>query len=560
MKVILTTLNAKYIHTSLALRWLYVANKDKFDISFREYIIKEDVAKIAKDLLATDPDVIGISISIWNVIKSETLIRLLKQQKPNIILIAGGPEVSYEPEYFINKWPIDYIISGEGEFVLGKLLSTIQTGHNIEIESVSSKKSINNIQAKASIEQLITLPSPYLLEQDKADFKNRLVYFETSRGCPYQCQYCLSSLETGIRYFPQAYIEENLDILISNGARQIKFLDRTFNLNKKHTYSVFDFLIRKYQPGVSCQFEIYADLLDNDMINYLNDHLQPHYFRFEIGIQSTYEPTNNAVKRKQDFNLLAENIRKLMSGRKIDLHLDLIAGLPYETFNRFRQSFNDVFRLNAKEVQLGFLKLLRGTALRRNAKQYGYIYDQQAPYEIKSNNDISTEELSRIHDAEHALEKYWNSGKFKQTMHKLFNTYYKDAYFDLFDQIGRYYRDQQLPHHGYHLEDIFLNLHQFLLTKGINLFNDLRIDYYCCFKIRPHGFWQNPIDKKQRKQLLYQIGNDKPFLKKYNLTRKIVEKQTAIDYLSKDYYLLTVFCADGTRKNPLFIEYDTQHL
>lgn len=556
MKVILTTLNAKYIHTSLALRWLYVANKDRFDLSFREYVIKEDVTKIANELLATNPDVIGISISIWNVIKSETLIRLLKQQKTDVILIVGGPEVSYEPEYFLQQWPVDYVISGEGEFVLGKLLSAIQTGNNTVIESVSSQNIISHIQAQADIKRLVTLPSPYLLEEDYADRKNRLVYFETSRGCPYQCQYCLSSLETGVRYFPQSYIEENLNKLISNGAQQIKFLDRTFNLNKKHTYSVFDFLIRKYQPGISCQFEIYADLLDNDMISYLNNHLQPHYFRFEIGIQSTYEPTNNAVKRKQNFNLLAENIRKLMSGGKIDLHLDLIAGLPYETFERFRQSFNDVFRLNAKEVQLGFLKLLRGTALRHNARRYGYIYDQQAPYEIKSNNDISTQELNRIHNAEHALEKYWNSGRFQLTMQKLFDLHYKDAYFELFDQIGQYYCEKKLAHHGYQLEDIFMNLHQFLLSKGINLFHELRSDYYSCFKIRPHGFWPETIGKKRRKQLLYLIGNDKPFLKKYMLTRKIIEKQTAIDYLEDNNYLLTVFCSDGTRKNPLSILYE----
>lgn len=555
MKVVLTTLNAKYIHTSLALRWLYVANRDRFNLSFQEYVIKEDIANIAKELLATGADVIGVSISIWNVVKSEALIRLLKQQKPEIIVIAGGPEVSYEPAYFIHNWPVDYIISGEGEFVLGELLSAIEVGTDSEIESVSSKKFISNVQAKADIEWLVTLSSPYLLEEDHADRKNRLVYFETSRGCPYQCQYCLSSLETGVRYFPQSYIEQNLGDLITNGVRQIKFLDRTFNLNKKHTRSVFDFLISKHQPGLSCQFEIYADLLDDEMIAYLNDQLPPHYFRFEIGIQSTYQPTNTAVKRKQDFNLLSGNIRKIMTGGKIDLHLDLIAGLPCETFDRFRQSFNDVFRLMAKEVQLGFLKLLRGTTLRRDVDLYGYVYEQQAPYEIRSNNDISAEELERIHDVEHALEKYWNSGKFAQTMQRLFDAYYKNRYFELFDQIGQFYRAGQLPHHGYHLEDVFMNLHQFLLSKGINLFNELRVDYYCCFKIRPHGFWKNPMDKKLRKQLLYQIGNDKSFLKKHGLNRRIMEKQTAIDPLSDNNYLLTVFCADGSRENPLFIEY-----
>jgi len=556
MKVVLTTLNAKYIHTSLALRWLYVANKDRFDINLREYVIKEDIHKIANELLAVNPDVIGISISIWNVSKSEALIYLLKQLKPNIILIVGGPEVSYEPEHFLHHWPIDYVISGEGEFVLGELLYAIQTGEDTAIESVSSQQSISNIQAKADISQLITLPSPYLLEEDHTDRKNRLVYFETSRGCPYQCQYCLSSLETGVRYFPQSYIGQNLEALIQQGAKQIKFLDRTFNLNQKHTHFVFNFLIQKHQPGISCQFEIYADLLDNKTISHLNNRLPQNYFRFEIGIQSTYEPTNKEVKRKQNFTLLAENIQKLMAGGKIDLHLDLIAGLPYETFDRFRQSFNDVFHLNAKEVQLGFLKLLRGTALRQNAGKYGYEYDQHAPYEIRYNDDISAEELNRIHDAEHALEKYWNSGKFKRTMQILFEHHYKDRYFELFDEIGQHYQKQQLAHHGYQLEDVFLNLHHFLLSKKIDLFKELQTDYYHCFRIRPHGFWKNTIDKKQRKQLLYQIGNDKLFLKKYNLTRKIIEKQAAIDDLGANRYQLTIFCSDGSRENPLFIQYD----
>ena len=555
MKVILTTLNAKYIHTSLALRWLYVANKDRFNLSFKEYVNKEEVRTIADDLLLPDPDIIGISVSIWNVIKTGELIRLLKKKKPDLIILVGGPEVSYEPAYFLQNWPIDYVISGEGEFILGDLLSALSEGRSTVMDSVSSPGFISKKIAKADLERLAALPSPYLLEEDQNERLNRLVYFETSRGCPYQCAYCLSSLEKNVRYFPQSYIKQNLDDLFRQGVRQIKFLDRTFNLNKKHTYSVFDFLIRKHRTGVSCQFEIYADLLDDEMINYLNEELPQHYFRFEIGIQSTYEPTNEAVRRKQNFKQLSDNVKKLMVGGKVDLHLDLIAGLPYETLERFKRSFDDVFSLRAKEVQLGFLKLLRGTALRQSAGQYGYRYNEQAPYEIQSNNAIAADELSRIHDVEHALEKYWNSGKFKRTMQQLFSVFYKDAYFELFDQIGQFYREQQLPHYGYHLEDIFLNLHTFLLSKGIDLFDELRTDYYCCFKIRPHGFWPNPLEKKTRKQLLYHIGNDKLFLKRHSLTRRIIEKQTAIDPMEANHYLLTVFCADGSRENPLFINY-----
>lgn len=557
MKVLLTTLNAKYIHTSLALRWLYVANKDKFDISFKEYVIKEEITTIVDDLLLQNPDVIGLSVYIWNVEKVKLLIDLIKEKSPQTVVIVGGPEVTYEPDYFVENWDVDYLISGEGEFVLGELLTAISTKSEPIIDGVSKRGSVSKIVAKADLEKLASLPSPYQLEEDKENMKNRLLYFETSRGCPYQCQYCLSSLEKGVRYFPKHHIVDNLFYFIQSNAKQIKFLDRTFNLNKEHTRFVFDFLIDHYRPGLSCQFEIYADLLTDESINYLNKNLPENYFRFEIGIQSTYEPTNIAVRRKQNFELLAGNIQKLMDGGRIDLHLDLIAGLPYETYERFVKSFNDVFRLKAKELQLGFLKMLRGTSLRRNADKYGYKYSLLAPYEIESNNDITHEELERIHHAEHALEKYWNSGKFSRTMQVLTDMYYKDRYFELFDEIGQYYNLHNLPHHGYRLEDIFLFLHNFLLSRGIDLFTELRTDYYCNFKIRPHGFWDDKIEKRERKQLLYQIGNDKPFLQKYGLNRKIIEKQAAIDIVenSDNEYLLTVFLQKHNSVEHLFLSY-----
>lgn len=553
MKVVLSTLNAKYIHTSLALRWLYVANKDRFDISFREYTIKESIAKIADELLATESDVVGLSVSIWNVAQTKELVSLLKTGNPKIIIVLGGPEVSYEPDFFLNNWDVDYVVSGEGEFVLGELLDALQSGGSIRIVGVSSRQYLNKVIVRADLDKLAQLPSPYMLEEDKESIQHRLVYFETSRGCPYQCQYCLSSLEKGVRYFPQSYILDNLEYLINSNAKQIKFLDRTFNLNKEHTLAVFNFLIEQYRPNLSCQFEIYADLLKDEMIDYLNDNLPENFFRFEIGIQSTYEPTNVAVRRKQDFPLLSSNVRKLMDGGKIDLHLDLIAGLPYETIERFIKSFNDVFELRAKEVQLGFLKMLRGTNLRRDASRYGYVYKEDAPYEIECNADISRADLDRIHDAEHALEKYWNSGRFAQTMNVLIETHYKGRYFELFDEIGQFYEEQQFLHRGYQLEDLFRYLQQFLLSKGIDLFDTLRTDYYSNFTQRPHGLWEDRLGKQKRKQLLYLVGQDKDFLSKHNLTRKIIEKQTAIDVVSEGLYLLTIFQSNGGGR--LTIEY-----
>ncbi len=546
MKIVLTTLNAKYIHTSLALRWLYVANKDCFDIDFIEYTLKENIEVIADELIYTQADILGFSVSIWNVEKTATLIKQLKKKNPNLIILIGGPEVSYEPEYFLTNWPVDYVISGEGEFVLGELLTEIEAKRVPNIEGVSSKNHISKQVVQADINRLITLDSPYRLERDKKELKHRMIYFETSRGCPYQCQYCLSSLEKGVRYFPPDYIQDNLTYFIEQECKQIKFLDRTFNLNKTHTEFVFEFLINNYRPNLSCQFEVYADILSEELIEYLNKTLPTNFFRFEIGIQSTYEPTNLAVKRRQNFEVLAKNVQLLIDGGKIDLHLDLIAGLPFESYSRFIQSFNDVFQLKAKELQLGFLKLLRGTNLRKQAEKYGYIYSKKAPYEVIKNNDISADELDKIRLAEFALEKLWNSNRFSRTMDLIFSNYYNGQFYEFFYAFGVYYQTQDLPQFGYQLEDLYLSVHQFLLSQNINILPQLRTDYYQNFNIRPRGFWESEFTKEEKKQLHYQIGQDKDFLKKHKLTRKIVEKQMSIDLFDNDKYLLTRF---GTKKS-----------
>ncbi|NLA23636.1 MAG: DUF4080 domain-containing protein [Bacteroidales bacterium] len=553
MKTILTTLNAKYIHTSLALRWLYVANKDKFDISFSEFTIKENIENIANDILSQKPDIVGISVSIWNVEQSKRLASKLKQKNKNIIIILGGPEVSYEPEFFINNWDIDFTISGEGEFVLGELLNALHNSSEVNIEAVSYKNNISEITAQADIEKLVKLESPYKLKSDVNDLGNRMVYFETSRGCPYQCQYCLSSLEKGVRYFPQDYIFDNLKYLINENTKNIKFLDRTFNLNKVHTEAIWGFLIKNYRQSLSCQFEVYADLLDSESIEFLNKNLPENFFRFEIGIQSTYEPTNIAVKRNQNFDILKRNIEHIMQGNKIDLHLDLIAGLPFETYELFVNSFNEVFALKAKELQLGFLKMLRGTAIRNNANDHEYIFEETAPYEIISNTYISAQELKRIHNAEYTLNRFWNSGRFPLTMNKVFEEIYKNRYFNFFDDLAKYYEENKLPKRAYQLTDLFQNLHNFLLSKNIDATSCLRDDYYSNFNSRPRTYWLKSFSKEKRKKLLRKIGQDNEFLQKHRINRRLIEKQTAIDKLENNKFLLTVFLDDGIKMQ---IEYD----
>lgn len=551
MKFVLSTLNAKYIHTSLALRWLYVANKDKFNVSYIEFVIKENINSVAQQLIETDCDVLGLSVSIWNVRQTQTLIQLLKEKKPELIIFVGGPEVTYEPEFFLENWEIDYVISGEGEFVSGQLFEALQQGiREVDIPGVSYLGHISRTIVQADIEKLILLDSPYQLEEDKEALINRVVYLETSRGCPYQCQYCLSSLEKGVRYFPKEYIYDNLSYLIQSDAKLIKFLDRTFNLNKTHTYNVFNFLIENYRPNLSCQFEIYADLLDDEKIAFLNNNLPKDYFRFEIGIQSTYEPTNLEVKRRQDFDLLSKNIKLLMEGGKIDLHLDLIAGLPFETYERFKKSFNDVFALGAKEVQLGFLKMLRGTNLRRNAAKYGYKYDELPPYEIEYNDSISAEEITLIHNAEEALDRYWNSGRFDRSLTFVFENFYPNRYFEFFEELYNFYSVKNFPRFGYQLEDLFAVLQEFLTTKGIDIFPLLRDDYYDNYTLRPHGFWQDKMSKKEKKQLVQKIIHDESFLTQNKLTAQQIEKYSTIDVIDEQTLLLTLFHVRENKKTP----------
>ncbi len=553
MKAVVVTLNAKYIHGSLAVRRLYAANKDRFDISFKEYTIKEDIETIAESLLSDKYDCIGLGVYIWNVSQTRTLVAMLREMKPNVILILGGPEVTYDPEFFLNTWPVDFTVSGEGEFVLGALLDALKNNRPTMIDGVSSPGNITNVVVRADLNCLAALPSPYRLEEDRENLRHKLIYFETSRGCPYRCSYCLSSLESGVHYFPDDNIFDDLHYLIENGARQIKFLDRTFNLNKRRTQRIFDFLINQYRPDLSCQFEIYADIMDEETIDRLNDRLPDRFFRFEIGIQSTHEPANRAVNRRSDFPVLARNIRKLTEGGKVDLHLDLIAGLPHEDLPRFVQSFNDVFAFGAKEVQLGFLKMLRGTELRRNASEYGYVYREEAPYEIVSDRWLSPEEIQRIRDVEDMLEKYWNSGRFPLTLKAVFETTYRNRYFEFFDELAAYGKEHSTAYGGGQPEDQFRRLHDFLRSKSIDLFDLLREDYYNRFTVRPAGrFWPDTIEKKERKQILEEIGKDKHFLMLHGIDSYTVRKQTAIDQISDHRYLLTVFLPEGRKR----IEYE----
>ncbi len=548
MKTIITTLNSKYIHKALSLRLLYVACKDDHDVDFIEFTIKDQENKIIDELLETGCDNIAFSVYIWNVEKTMAIIEAIKQKRPEIKIIVGGPEVSYDVDYFIDNFPIDYLISGEGELALNQLLSGLKDNTVPIIQGVSSQMSKDYRQTVAvDLEYLETLESPYLLERDLPDMKNRILYFETSRGCPYKCQYCLSSLEVGLRFFSLDYLFSQLEGLLKTEVKTIKLLDRSFNAKYEHAMAILEFIVAHQKDGVVYQFEINGDVLDQRLLDYLCKEVPEGLIRLEIGIQSTYEPTNRVVQRFQNFERLKEVIIALQKSHNIVLHLDLIAGLPKEGLERFKKSFNDVFSLHPKELQLGFLKLLRGTKLRKDYEEYGYQFNQDAPYEIISSTDLSKDDVAKIHLAEEMLEKYWNSGRFDKTMARIYQR--EESMFDFFLDLGEYYRDQGFKRIGYQLDELYSYLWSFLQIKNAGLFKWLLIDYFTNSKIKPKRFYEATVSTPEAKAVLHRLvekGYDQDLLFRYSIVERVANEY--IIGIFKDYRVQLI-CIDRSEKD-----------
>ncbi len=325
------------------------------------------------------------------------------------------------------------------------------------------------------------LPSPFRFKEDLPHLSKRVIYIETSRGCPFRCQFCLSSIEVGVRYFDREKVKEDIRYLMENGAKTIKFVDRTFNISRSYAMEMFQFLIDEHKPGTVFQFEITADIMRPEVIQFLNDHAPNGLFRFEIGVQSTNDETNDLVMRKQNWDKLTRTVTMVKQGKKIDQHLDLIAGLPEEDYNSFRKTFNDVFALRPEELQLGFLKLLRGTGLRVRSEDFGYVYMDHAPYEMLSNRVLSFSEVARIKQVEDVLEKYWNDHRMDETIEYIV-THEFNTPFDFFQEFGMYWEAAGWSRIGHQLEDLFIRLYEFLETRNtgsLSIIKDLMTyDYF----------------------------------------------------------------------------------
>jgi len=525
MKVLLTTLNAKYIHSSLALRYLekYCASEET-EILIEEYTINDHIEKITKNIYQKDAHVVGFSCYIWNITMTLEIADRLKKVKPDCMVILGGPEVSYDAVDLLSKHSyIDYIVVGEGEETLKELLRCLSSSQSpVGIQGLVARAADGKIVDGGSrpfISHLDVIPCPYN-ENDLNVLKGKIIYYETSRGCPFQCSYCLSSTIEGVRYFSMDRVKSDLLFLIRNKVKQVKFVDRTFNCHKKRAMEIFEFLAA-HAENTNFHFEIAADLLDDDMIEYLSK-IPKGLFQFEIGVQSTNPETIKSIDRKMAFSRVAQNVIRLRQNDNIHLHLDLIAGLPEEDYASFASSFDDVFGLRPHVLQLGFLKLLKGSKIRQQAEQYGYKCTTVPPYEVLENNRMSYGDIVKLKGIEDILEKYHNSGAFGKSVHYMLRHHYPSP-FRFFEDMAVYFEDKGFDKRSCSrksLYDILFKFYKEKISGNTEEFSDyLKYDFVLNQKGANLPYWayQEPVKEFREKcfEFLKNENNIKEFLPQY---------------------------------------------
>lgn len=499
MKILLTTLNAKYIHTNLAIRLLYELNYEYEGLAWKEFTIKEDKDDVAKD--CAQYDVVAFSCYIWNITQTLEVIERIKLLNPNTKILLGGPEVSYEYENVISRSDVDYIIVGEGETPFNEFIHSFP---NVELVQSLVFKKDNQIVANKTAPMFdlknFENSMPYRFDKPE-DLLKKVLYIETSRGCPYKCQFCLASLDNKVRYLPNASIKATLLYMMQHG-KVVKFLDRTFNIKKDFTLDIFDFILEHHQAQNVFQFEITADILHPDIIKYIHEKVPKNLFRFEIGIQTVNQKANLQVSRKQSFEKTKGIILDLQD--KIEMHLDLIVGLALDEWDDIKYSIEEVFKLFAPEMQLGFLKFLKGTPLRDKSSQHGFVYDPMPPYQIIESNYLTKEQLAQIVKLEHALEIYWNGKKAIHTL-KYVTTHY--SIFDFLLNLGDYFGTQK-DYHKYSLNDVFEILTQFVSIQYPNdsvLKQLIAIDYYLHFKVKPKSLFLEEFSQVEKTKVINEL-------------------------------------------------------
>ena len=442
MKILLVACNAKYIHSNLAVYDLQAYASDYADhIVLKEYTINQQKDDIMRDIYLEHPDVVCVSCYIWNLSFVKELMADLIKILPGADFWAGGPEVSYDAEKFLTEnSEFKGVMVGEGEETFKEL-----AGYYVE-KNPQNLKDMTGICYRDGDQiihngwrQIMDLSSIPFIYKDLSEFKNRIIYYESSRGCPFSCSYCLSSIDKKLRFRDTGQVKKELQLFIDNKVPQVKFVDRTFNCKHDHAMAIWKY-INEHDNGVTnFHFEISADLLREEELQEMST-MRPGLIQLEIGVQSTNPDTIKAIHRTMDFEKLKGIVDRIHSFGNIHQHLDLIAGLPYEDYDSFRHSFNDVYALKPQQLQLGFLKVLKGSHMMEMCREYGIVYKTQEPYEVLSTKWLDYDHVLKLKTVENMVEVYYNSGQFQNTLEYLEN-FFQDA-FSIYERLGSFYMEK----------------------------------------------------------------------------------------------------------------------
>lgn len=442
MKILLVACNAKYIHSNLAVYDLQAYASDYADhIVLKEYTINQQKDDIMRDIYLEHPDVVCVSCYIWNLSFVKELMADLIKILPGADFWVGGPEVSYDAEKFLTEnSEFKGVMVGEGEETFKEL-----AGYYVE-KNPQNLKDMTGIcyRDKDQIihngwRQIMDLSSIPFIYKDLSEFKNRIIYYESSRGCPFSCSYCLSSIDKKLRFRDTETVKKELQFFIDNKVPQVKFVDRTFNCKHDHAMAIWKY-INEHDNGVTnFHFEISADLLREEELQEMST-MRPGLIQLEIGVQSTNPDTIKAIHRTMDFEKLKGIVDRIHSFGNIHQHLDLIAGLPYEDYDSFRHSFNDVYALKPQQLQLGFLKVLKGSHMMEMCREYGIVYKTQEPYEVLSTKWLDYDHVLKLKTVENMVEVYYNSGQFQNTLEYL-EKFFPDA-FSIYERLGSFYMEK----------------------------------------------------------------------------------------------------------------------
>lgn len=576
MKALLVAVNAKYIHSSLGIYCLYAYGRkhgfSEEELCYREYTINQQTEDIIAGIYEEKPDFVGFSCYIWNIDYVKVVSRELRKILPQTRIWLGGPEVSYDGEAVLAKMPwVDGIIMGAGEKTCFRLLRRYEEeGLSADVTDIpglavnGGQGVVHSPEREALSMDDIVFPYDYI-----EGLEHRIIYYESSRGCPYGCSYCLSSVDRQVCFRSMELVKRELQFFLDKKVPQVKFVDRTFNCSHKHTMAIWQYIYEHDNGVTNFHFELSADLLTGEEIEYVKS-FRPGLVQFEIGVQSTNPDTILAIHRKMNLDKLAENVDRVRQGRNIHQHLDLIAGLPYEDYFSFQKSFNDVYRMKPDQLQLGFLKVLKGSPMQKMAEEYGIVYQSKAPYEVLFTRWISYEEVRRLKMVEEMVERFYNSMQFTAAVQYLVPFW--SSPFSFYDELGQYFKENKLLERKQSRMENYQLLYRFVKEKNpgtidFSVLRELmRFDLYARENLKSEpAFLAVPADNRKKEWQRNFFQND-TYVNKYlpgyeGYDWKQLLRMTHMEWFSWDIPAFlsgealnqreTLLLFDYSRRNPL---------